>query len=58
MPWSCAVSWRTRVTIFHGSSDTEVICYLITRNRLRMGSIETAQVSKDHGMCWRVHTVW
>ena len=28
--------------IFHGSSDTEVICYLITRNRLRMGSIETA----------------
>ena len=34
--------------IFHGSSDTEVICYLITRNRLRMGSIETA-ISKDHG---------
>ena len=29
--------------IFHGSSDTEVICYLITRNRLRMGSIETAR---------------
>ncbi|MFR7838493.1 MAG: amidophosphoribosyltransferase, partial [Faecalibacterium sp.] len=28
--------------IFHGSSDTEVICYLVTRNRLRMGSIETA----------------
>ena len=28
--------------IFHGSSDTEVICYLITRNRLRMGSIEIA----------------
>ena len=27
---------------FHGSSDTEVICYLITRNRLRMGSIESA----------------
>ena len=28
--------------IFHGSSDTEVICYLVTRNRLRMGSIEIA----------------
>ncbi len=28
--------------IFHGSSDTEVICYLITRNRLKTGSIELA----------------
>ena len=35
--------------IFHGSSDTEVICYLITRNRLRMGSIETA-ISKTMDM--------
>ena len=28
--------------IFHGSSDTEVICYLLTRNRLRHKSIEQA----------------
>ena len=28
--------------IFHGSSDTEVICYLITRERLKSGSIELA----------------
>ena len=28
--------------IFHGSSDTEVICYLLTRNRLKHGSIEQA----------------
>lgn len=28
--------------IFHGTSDTEVICYLITRSRLRTGSIESA----------------
>ena len=28
--------------IFHGSSDTEVICYLVTRNRLKTGSIEVA----------------
>ena len=28
--------------IFHGSSDTEVICYLLTRNRLKHKSIEQA----------------
>jgi amidophosphoribosyltransferase len=28
--------------IFHGSSDTEVISYLVTRNRLKTGSIEAA----------------
>ncbi len=28
--------------IFHGSSDTEVICYLLTRNRLEHKSIEQA----------------
>ncbi len=28
--------------IFHGSSDTEVICYLVTRARLTCGNIETA----------------
>ena len=28
--------------IFHGSSDTEVICYLLTRNRLQHKSIEQA----------------
>ena len=28
--------------IFHGSSDTEVICYLLTRNRLKHKSIERA----------------
>ncbi len=28
--------------IFHGSSDTEVICYLVTRNRLTSKSIEEA----------------
>lgn len=28
--------------IFHGTSDTEVICYLITRFRLKTGSIEEA----------------
>ncbi len=28
--------------IFHGSSDTEVICYLVTRYRLRSPSIEVA----------------
>jgi amidophosphoribosyltransferase len=28
--------------IFHGSSDTEVICYLVTRARLRCASIEAA----------------
>ena len=28
--------------IFHGSSDTEVICYLVTRARLRASSIEAA----------------
>ena len=31
--------------IFHGSSDTEVICYLLTRNRLRHNSIEQAVAS-------------
>ena len=31
--------------IFHGSSDTEVICYLITRNRLRMGGYVFASES-------------
>ena len=33
--------------IFHGSSDTEVICYLVTRNRLRMGSIEIGHQQDD-----------
>ena len=28
--------------IFHGSSHTEVICYLLTRNRLKHKSIEQA----------------
>ena len=43
--------------IFHGSSDTEVICYLITRNRLRMGSIETAKSARTMDVL-EVHTVW
>ena len=37
--------------IFHGSSDTEVICYLITRNRLRMGSIKDHCGRPDTQMC-------
>lgn len=41
-----AVQLRTQLendgAIFHGSSDTEVICYLVTRNRLKTGSIEAA----------------
>ncbi len=41
-----AVRLRNRLenegAIFHGSSDTEVICYLLTRNRLKHNSIEGA----------------
>ena len=41
-----AIQLRTELenegAIFHGSSDTEVICYLITRERLKSGSIELA----------------
>ena len=42
MPLELRRQLENEGAIFHGSSDTEVICYLITRNRLRMGSIETA----------------
>jgi amidophosphoribosyltransferase len=41
-----AVQLRTELenegAIFHGSSDTEVISYLVTRNRLKCNSIEAA----------------
>ncbi len=41
-----AIELRTELenegAIFHGSSDTEVICYLVTRYRLQTGSIEAA----------------
>ena len=41
-----AVQLRNRLenegAIFHGSSDTEVICYLVTRERLKSCSIENA----------------
>ena len=34
--------YELRGAIFHGTSDTEVIAYTITENRLITGSIETA----------------
>ena len=41
-----AIALRTKLendgAIFHGSSDTEVICYLVTHYRLKTGSIEAA----------------
>ena len=42
LPASCARSWRVSGSIFHTTTDTEVIAYIIVQERLNRGSIEEA----------------